>query len=700
MAFDPKKQREEVEKLNKEIKELYSQLGRASTPPIFKANEIDKATDAIIGLKSQLNSVNEELDYISRSFRAAVEDLSKQNTESNKLKASLRGISSIATQIKLENEDIANVDLKRINTLEKRAKLQFASLQISLKSDTISEEERKEGEKALEDKNNFLESVKQIRNEQEKINKDSGVKLFGGLEDISKAIPGLGKFTSAFSDASNASRIQAAENLKGIGKGSSALLAGFKSLGPAISKALGPLVILKELVSAFGQVNKESVELQKSMMLTSGEAMNFRSGLSTAAKDSENINITATKLLKTYSSLSDQFGFIAKFSNDTLVTTTKLTQVVGLQEEAANNLAAASVSTGGNFEDQYKSSLGVSYELQRQEGVQFNLKDILNESGKITGTIRANLGANPVQIAKAVTQARLFGSSLEQVATAGKSLLDFESSITAELEAELLLGRDINLEKARLAALNGDQVTLAKELRKEAGDFTEFSKMNVLQQEALAKSLGMQSNELSDILFKQDIQGKTAKELRALGKDELADRLEAQTVQDKFNASVEKLKELFADVATALMPVFEFLGMIFNLVGKIMAILKPISGIIGGAASGAAVGSVIPGVGTALGAVIGGIGGLISDGNKLTTVNDAIIPAGYGNTVIKKGKDTIALNNNDTVVAGTNLGGGESSVEAKRTNMLLEQILTKQGTIKLDSTDMGTAMSVNSYAIQ
>ena len=80
----------------------------------------------------------------------------------------------------------------------------------------------------------------------------------------------------------------------------------------------------------------------------------------------------------------------------------------------------------------------------------------------------------------------------------------------------MLLGRDINLEKARLAALNGDQATLAKELRKEAGTFSDFTKMNVIQQEALAKAVGMQSDDLADILFKQEVQGKSAKDLRAL----------------------------------------------------------------------------------------------------------------------------------------------------------------------------------------
>ena len=57
-----------------------------------------------------------------------------------------------------------------------------------------------------------------------------------------------------------------------------------------------------------------------------------------------------------------------------------------------------------------------------------------------------------------------------------------------------------------------------------------------------------------------------------------------------------------------------------------------------------------------------------------TTANDAVIPPGYGDTIVKRGKDTIALNNDDTVVAGTNLGGG-SNKTGERTNQLLESLI-------------------------
>ena len=116
------------------------------------------------------------------------------------------------------------------------------------------------------------------------------------------------------------------------------------------------------------------------------------------------------------------------------------------------------------------------------------------------------------------------------------------------------------------------------------------------------------------------------------------------------------------------MPILDVVGLIAQGIGKMIAALGPLKSVLGGAATGAAMGSVIPGVGTAVGAVVGGIGGLL-------TMDDGIIPSGYGETIIKKGKDTIALNNEDSVVAGTNLGGG--GTDMNETNQLLKMLVTQ-----------------------
>ena len=120
----------------------------------------------------------------------------------------------------------------------------------------------------------------------------------------------------------------------------------------------------------------------------------------------------------------------------------KLTEIVGVSAEAAGNLAFQAQNSGKSFREVEENVLGASYEMQRGVGIQLDMKGVLEATGKVTGMLRANLGATPELIAKAVTAAKLLGTELETIVNAGKAQLDFESSIASEMEAELLIGRE------------------------------------------------------------------------------------------------------------------------------------------------------------------------------------------------------------------------------------------------------------------
>ena len=513
----------------------------------------------------------------------------------------------------------------------------------------------------------------------------------------------------------------AMDKVKETGSGVKGLGAGLKVAGKQmIAGITNPanlaLAAFTAIFAAMLKNNKKITEFERSMVMSSSEAKALAGDFSEIALSSNDINTTSANLVHTFTSLSEQFGFIAQFSMETLATATKLEKTVGISAEAAGSLAAASELTGGSFDEQYKNALATSYALQQQEGVQFNLKGILEETSKVTGTVRANLGGNIEEIAKAVTQAKLFGSSLEDVAAAGNALLDFESSITKELEAELLIGRDINLEKARAAALAGDQVTLAQELQKEAGSLADFQNMNVIQQQALSEAMGMTSDQMADILFQQEIQGKTAKELRDLGKDELANRLEQQDAQQSFNAAVEQLKGLLADTVKFLDPLLQGFSSLVNFIIRFKELFagvvalqllyngyvaisnalkaksallekrNAITSLASMAFEGAKSVAKVPFVGPLLAAAA--LAGLFVAGKALLG-NDVMSPggsgSGYGNRTLMGPEGAIALNNKDTVIAGTNLfpkgddvmsaGAGEIQIPAPADNSRMEGLL-------------------------
>ena len=103
-------------------------------------------------------------------------------------------------------------------------------------------------------------------------------------------------------------------------------------------------------------------------------------------------------------------------------------------------------------------------------------------------------------ILNASIAARKLGLELSAVEGISESLLNFETSIEAQLSASLLLGRQINLDKARQLAFLGKHDDMMDEILRQVGGEAEFNKMNVIQRKALADSVGVNVEQLSRLV--------------------------------------------------------------------------------------------------------------------------------------------------------------------------------------------------------
>jgi hypothetical protein len=250
-----------------------------------------------------------------------------------------------------------------------------------------------------------------------------------------------------------------------------------------------------------------------------------------------------------------------------------------LADEAAQ-VQRYSVLTGQTSEQTYKSFLKGLVATRNQLKVGIDFRATLAEAAKVSGQLAANLGFNPERIAQAVVQAKALGLTFDQLKSAASSLLNFESSLENELKAELLTGKQLNLERARAAALQGDQVALAEELAKNIGTASEFTKMNVLQQDALAASVGMTSDQLAETLRKREEALASGKSLQQVTDEEAKKALERASIQDKFNAAVEKLQSLFGNLMAG--PLGSFIDVLsgaLNIINNIATPLKIIGGL-------------------------------------------------------------------------------------------------------------------------
>ena len=137
---------------------------------------------------------------------------------------------------------------------------------------------------------------------------------------------------------------------------------------------------------------------------------------------------------------------------------------------------------------------------------------ILNDIAENTELFAQFGKAGGDNIAAAAIQAKKLGLNLGTVAGITESLLDFESSIEKQMEAQVLLGRSLNLDKARELSLAGDLEGLQKEVLSQVGSQAEFEAMNVVQRKALADAIGVSVNDLGKMVAREKTSAQLAKD--------------------------------------------------------------------------------------------------------------------------------------------------------------------------------------------
>ena len=496
------------------------------------------------------------------------------------------------------------------------------------------------------------------------------------------------------------------------------LQAAFSALNAFLKKFL-----LLQFVASILKVDKATGDLAKSMNLTYQESLGVMNSFNTMANSSNSVYVTTTKIAETQGFINNLLGTSVMLTEEQLVTMTKLREAAGFTNEELAGVLKLSATTGKEMETITKEVLAQAQISSLKKGVVLNERDILKEISKVSAATTLSLGQSTEAITEAVTTAKALGMELSKVEAIAGSILQFESSIEDELSAELLIGKELNLERARFAALNNDVATLSEEIAANFGTAAEFGELNRIQQEALAKAVGMNREELAQTLYVQEqlagVSGEEAERRERLLNARIAEvglaqaqqemgeegfeGLEKQaSVQEQINALTEKLSEVFAAAAPTVLVIADAL----------LSIIKPVSSLVGffanigkslGGITGLVMGlipamiqlkfvtrafalhgfrgaiaaifrsfSMIPlglGIPLAIGAVAG-LSALFT--KKPQTADDLMSPPtagnGYGDRILVSREGAFAFNNRDTIQAstqGTPSPGGTPNVTTK-----------------------------------
>ena len=501
-----------------------------------------------VNLIKEVNSSYSTLTNVAQKFQSQEEGISRlKDDQIDKLKEQARislGDIKANAETLLIKKGIKQVDKNGLELTDAQYKVKLQSL---LASGKIKEEEfalisaQREG---FSIENELLEKLEEEGRIRKKSNDLLGIA--GGLtKTLSETLGPLAN-SLGLDDASKAMTKVADEIARGEREGGklAVAFAGVSSMAGSLGESLkDPSVI-------FGAIVKSTLEFSKA----NAEVRNLTGQSATNMNTFNTSMVSSIDAAKTIGSLSKEIGINvnAAFSGETITAAAELTNLLGVSEKAAANLALRAESFGGTLKGTSEAVYATTKQFIQQNKVALNVGAVMEDVGNASGALALSLGNSTEALTEAAAGAASLGINLAEAEGIADSLLNFENSIANELEAELLTGKEINLEGARQAALNNDIAGLTKEIGENQAIIGAFSSGNRIQQDAIAKSLGMSKEQVSKMIFMQMKSGEMTEAQAAAAAGINIEEAKRLGVQESIQKSIEKLTSALAPVLEAI----------------------------------------------------------------------------------------------------------------------------------------------------
>lgn len=639
--------------------------------------------------KSMLSAALTMADIVRNTQEAKKEtrDFKSEFDEAAKLQKAIAGDSKTVAELGRKvgkGQKLTNAETRKFEKAQSNiARMKDLQADLEAKLVNATEEEAElinKIKKDFEGTNDVVgeveQGIKKIEDSLEEIDKKTN--FFDAFSDVASAVPGLSKAFGEFGKASKAAGEAAA-------KGGNAFKAGAKELGGAVAK-LTLAFVAKTAVKGMSDTNQKVTDLARNLNITREAARGLEGRFRSLSADTK--GLTSKQFMEAQNAMTENLGISADLSDDTLVTMGAMTKKFGLSAKESAELTKFTAATGQNLKT-FNNELIGSVKMQNvSNGLAIRYQDVMQDISEAGSAVRLSVSKFPGGIAKAAYQARKLGLSFSTMESIAGNLLDFESSLAAEMEAELFLGRDLNLDKARRAALDNDLVGMANALAENGITQAKFTNMTRLEQESVAKAMGMTRDQMAESFelqssmtnlsfdesksLSQNIKDRMAKiealkeegkleeaaklekELaNELGEDETYRQLKNSSLAEKQQEAMEKMAEAAGSLAIVLEPITWLFGKIAYAAGETMGFLtkmglkiktlfksvKPVFNLFKGISD--KISTAVKGIGSMFGLFKGGIktvgkGGIKAVLKKIPILG-ALVGAGLAYQRFKKG---------------------------------------------------------------
>jgi len=376
--------------------------------------------------------------------------------------------------------------------------------------------ERKLIAEGLEDQVKMVQKLKDEERIQKRINNvvNQQVKAYSGIGDkidgIIKGIPGVGGMLSAILGTDNLGK-EMGEEIRTALSGPDGIVsfmrdAGAEATGGFINNfftgggSIGtgggsgsPQRLARsrkrvaELITGGGALLAASV-----LVFSKATAIGMKEGMMSVGVLN---TLKRTFFGGAFEGLRDAFGHMGQADIGTLMSMTMRRLMFGVSGGDQAKILAAQLNISGATKEQ---ALNIQEQVANTAALNAVLPaKVFEDMASNTEMFAKYAKDGGLNLGMAAIKARQLGIDLSTVDKIADSVLNFQSSIEAELSASLLTGKQLNLNRARELALMGDIAGLQDEILKQVGSEAELQQMNVVARKKLADAFGITVSELS-----------------------------------------------------------------------------------------------------------------------------------------------------------------------------------------------------------
>ena len=356
----------------------------------------------------------------------------------------------------------------------------------------------------------------------------------------------------------------------------------------------GFISLVKRGYERFKELEEAGRSFRDTTGLLNSQTSKLVGNIQTISRDMATLGASAEDVSKAAADFSNEFGGIEQPSKAVLSSMVMLNKNFGVGTTEASKLNKVFQNIGDLTAEQSQALVGQTASMARLAGVA--PQQVIADMAESSEYAYKYFQGSPKELAKAAVEAAKMGTSIAEAGKAADNLLDFQSSISKELEASAILGVNLNLSQARYAAANGDLIGQQQAINDQVAKLGDLTKLNVFEQQALADATGMEFSSLVNQqrirerfgkLNKEQLAAATAlvdsgKDINSLTSKDLQDQTTRMARQQEMQSRIEKMQNTFKALGTQISDAFApFASTFIDIASVLGSVLVPTFKVLG-----------------------------------------------------------------------------------------------------------------------